>query len=297
MTRRDAIDLGLLAAIWGGSFLFMRIAVPQFGPLPLMAVRCGVGAAVLLPLLVVQGGLAPLRARPGAFALVGLLNSALPFALFGYATLSLTAGFASLLNATVPMFAALVAFLWLGEAPGRRRLAGLAVGFAGVLVLVAGRGSIAPGGDLAAVLAALVAALSYGVAAAQARRSMTGTPSLALAAGSQVGATAVLALPAALTWPASSPDTSAWAAALALGAVCTGLAYLLYFRLLTRVGATTATAVTFLVPVFGILWGALFLGERPTATMVAGGIVILAGTALTTGVRWPQSPRRRARAA
>ncbi|MFM1987801.1 MAG: hypothetical protein RJA99_758 [Pseudomonadota bacterium] len=297
MKRRDAIDLALLAAIWGGSFLFMRIAVPQFGPLPLMAVRCAIGAAVLLPLLALQGGLDPLRARPGAFALVGFLNSALPFALFGYATLSITAGFASLLNATVPMFAALVAYLWLGEAPGRLRLAGLAVGFAGVLVLVAGRGSIAPGGDLTAVLAALAATLSYGIAAAHTRRHMAGTPSLALAAGSQVGAAAILAVPAALTWPARSPDAGAWAAAIALGAACTGLAYVLYFRLLTRSGATTATAVTFLVPVFGILWGALFLGERPTATMIAGGLVILAGTALTTGVRWPQAARRPSRAA
>lgn len=294
MTRRVAVDLGLLAAIWGGSFLFMRIAVPDFGPLPLMAVRCAVGAAVLLPLLAWQRGLAPLRERPGAFALVGLLNSALPFALFGYAMLSITAGFASLLNATVPMFAALVAYLWFGEAPGRRRLAGLVLGLAGVTVLVAGRGSIAPGGDLAAVLAALAAALSYAVAAGHARRHMAGTPSLALAAGSQVGAAVLLAVPAALTWPERAPGAGAWAAALVLGAVCTGLAYVLYFRLLTRAGATTATAVTFLVPVFGILWGALFLGERPTATMIAGGVVILAGTALATGV---QAARRPARAA
>ena len=294
MKRRDVVDLGLLAAIWGGSFLFMRIAVPQFGPLPLMAVRCGVGAAVLLPLLAMSGGLGPLRERPRALLVVGLLNSALPFALFGVATLSITAGFAALLNATVPMFAALVAYLWLGEAPGRRRLAGLAVGFVGVLVLVSGRGSIAPGGSLVAVFAALAASLSYGVAAAQTRRYLTGVPSLALATGSQVGATALLALPAALTWPTVGPDAGAWAAALALGAVCTGLAYILYFRLLTRAGATTATAVTFLVPVFGILWGALFLDEHPTATMLAGGAIILAGTALTVGVQAARRPSRAA---
>jgi drug/metabolite transporter (DMT)-like permease len=291
---RDATDLLLLAALWGASFLFMRVAVPQFGPLPLMAVRCAVGAAVLLPLLAWRGGASALRERPGAFVTVGVLNSALPFALYGFAMLSIAAGFASLLNATTPLWAALVAYLWLGDAPSRRQLAGLAVGFAGVAVLVGGRTSIVPGGDALAIAAALAATLSYGVAAAHARRHMAGVPSLALAAGSQLGATAALALPAAFTWPTQAPDASAWAAAIALGAACSGFAYVLYFRLLTRSGPATATSVTFLVPVFGVAWGALFLGERPTATMVAGGAVILLGTALAAGVRWPFGGRARA---
>jgi len=286
---RDGVDLILLAALWGASFLFMRIAVPQFGPLPLMALRCAVGAAVLVPLLAWRGDIGVLRRRPGAFGVVGLLNSALPFALFGFATLTLSAGYSALLNATTPLWAALVAYAWLGDAPTRRQLAGLAIGFGGVLVLVTGRGAIAPGGGLLAVLAALAATLSYGVAAGHARRYMTGTPAIALAAGSQIAATAVLAVPAALSWPERMPDAGAWLAVLALGAACTGVAYVLYFRLLTRAGAPTATAVTFLVPVFAVLWGGLFLGERPTPTMLAGGAVIFAGTALATGVRWPFS--------
>jgi drug/metabolite transporter (DMT)-like permease len=284
---RDLLDLLLLAALWGASFLFMRIAAPQFGPVPLMAVRCAIGALVLLPLLAWRGEAGVLRQRPGCFVLVGTLNSALPFVLFGFATLSLTAGFASLLNATVPLWAALVAYLWLAERPSRRQLAGLAVGFAGVAMLVAGRGSIAPGGDVLAIAAALAATLSYGIAAAHARRHMAGTSSLALAAGSQLGAIAVLAVPGLLAWPERSPDASAWAAALALGAACTGLAYILYFRLLNRVGAAGATSVTFLIPVFGVLWGTVFLGERPTAAMLAGGMVILVGTAIAAGVRRP----------
>ena len=293
MKRADVVDLALLGALWGASFLFMRIAVPQFGPVPLMAVRCAVGAAVLLPLLLWRREAGWLRRRPLAFAVVGVLNSALPFVLFGYATLWLTAGFAALLNATVPLWAAGVAYLWLREVPSQRQLVGLAVGFAGVTLLVSGRGAILPQGDLLPVLAALAATLSYGIAANYARRHMSGTPSIALAAGSQVGAAAALVLPAALSWPAEPPDAGAWAAALALGAACTGLAYLLYFRLLNRSGAATATSVTFLVPAFAVVWGGLVLGERPTATMLAGGAVILLGTALATTTA--QAARRSAR--
>jgi drug/metabolite transporter (DMT)-like permease len=292
---RVGVDLLLLAAVWGASFLFMRIAVPQFGPLPLMALRCAIGAAVLVPLLVWRGGFGVLRKRPLAFGVVGLLNSALPFVLFGFATLTLSAGFSALLNATTPLWAAMVAYAWLGDAPSRRQLAGLAIGFCGVLVLMAGRGEIAPGGGLLAVLAALAATLSYGLAAGHARRYMTGTPPLALAAGSQIAATAVLAVPAALAWPERMPDAGAWLAALALGAACTGLAYVLYFRLLTRAGAPTATAVTYLVPVFAVLWGGIFLGERPTPAMLAGGAVIFAGTVLATGMRWPFGVRAQGR--
>ena len=295
MRARVGVDLLLLAAVWGASFLFMRIAVPQFGPLPLMALRCAIGAAVLVPLLVWRGGFGVLRKRPLAFGVVGLLNSALPFVLFGFATLTLSAGFSALLNATTPLWAAMVAYAWLGDAPSRRQLAGLAIGFCGVLVLVAGRGEIAPGGGLLAVLAALAATLSYGLAAGHARRYMTGTPPLALAAGSQIAATAVLAVPAALAWPERMPDAGAWLAALALGAACTGLAYVLYFRLLTRAGAPTATAVTYLVPVFAVLWGGIFLGERPTPAMLAGGAVIFAGTVLATGMRWPFGVRAQGR--
>ena len=287
MKGRDATDLILLAALWGASFLFMRIAAPQFGPLPLMGLRCAIGAAVLVPLLAWQGGMGVLRSRPVALGVVGLLNSALPFALFGFATLTLTAGFAALLNATTPLWAALVAYVWLGHSTTRRQLLGLAIGFAGVVMLVAGRGAFVPGGDLLAVLAALAATVSYGLSTAYAQRYLSDTPPMALAAGSQIGATAVLAVPAALTWPVRLPDAGAWLALLVLGAASTGLAYILFFRLLTRAGAPVATSVTFLVPIFAVVWGGLFLGERPTLAMLVGGAVILTGTALVTGIRWP----------
>jgi len=280
---RDLADLLLLGALWGASFLFMRVAVPQFGPLPLMAVRCAVGAAVLLPLLAWRGSPGALAPVAGRLFVVGVLNSALPFVLFAYATLSLTAGFTALLNATVPIWGAIVAYLWLGDAPSRTQRAGLAVGLAGVALLVHDRVSLRDGHDGLAVLAALVATLSYGLAASYTRRRLSQVAPLVNATGSQLGATAALAVPAALAWPALQPGAQAWGAALALGVGCTGLAYILYFRLIARIGPARAMTVTFLVPAFAIAWGASILGEPVTLPMVVGGAVILAGTALASG--------------
>jgi drug/metabolite transporter (DMT)-like permease len=280
---RDLADLVALAALWGASFLFMRVAVPEFGPLPLMAVRCAIGAAFLVPLLAWRGEPRTLLAEAPRLAAVGVLNSALPFALFAYATLTLTAGYTSLLNATAPLWGAVVAAAWLGERPGRARLAGLAIGFAGVLLLVRGRVSFAAGGDGPAIAAALAATLCYGIAASYTRRRLSHVDPLANATGSQVFAALALALPAAATWPASAPGARAWAAAIALGVACTGLAYVLYFRLIARTGPARAMTVTFLVPLFGIAWGAVFLGEPVTPAMLAGGAVILLGTALAAG--------------
>ncbi|MFN9772333.1 MAG: DMT family transporter [Burkholderiales bacterium] len=294
MKGRDVADLLLLGALWGASFLFMRVAVPQFGPLPLMAVRCGVGAAVLLPLLAWRGQLEALRPNAGRLLTVGVLNSALPFALFAYATLSLTAGFTALLNSTVPIWGALVAYAWLGDVPSRRQRAGLAIGFAGVLLLVRDRISFGASGDSLAVIASLVATLSYGVSASYTRRRLADVPALLSATGSQVGATLALAVPAALTWPADPPAAGAWGAAIALGVGCTGLAYILYFRLIARVGPARAISVTYLVPVFAIVWGSAFLGETPTLAMLGAGAVILLGTALATGLLDRRAPSQAA---
>lgn len=282
MTRRDLIDLLLLGAIWGSSFLFMRIAAPEFGPVPLIAVRVAVAAAFLSFLLGRRGGFPGMKGRLAPLGLVGALNSAVPFSLFAFATLSLTAGFASVLNATAPLFGALVAYVWLRETLSPSRVLGLALGFVGVLILVSGRLSLS--GDLSAILACLLAALCYGIAAHYTKARLIGASPLLIATGSQTGAAVMLAAPAVYYWPARMPSLSGWLYALALGIVCTGLAYVLYFRLIARAGAAKAIAVTYLIPVFGMGWGWLFLGERVTASMVLGCAVILLGIALATGV-------------
>ncbi len=291
MTRRDLIDLLLLGAIWGASFLFMRVAAPEFGPVPLIAVRVAVAAAFLSAVLSHRNGFSEMRGRLVPLGVVGALNSAIPFSLFAFATLSLNAGFASVLNATAPLFGALVAYVWFRESLSPARVFGLALGFVGVLILVSGRLSL--GGDLRAILACLLAALCYGIAAHYTKARLMGASALAIATGSQIGAAVVLAAPAVYFWPTRTPSVSGWLFALVLGVVCTGLAYVLYFRLIARAGAARAIAVTYLIPVFGMGWGWMFLGERVTASMVLGCAVILLGIAMATGVLDPRTVRPR----
>jgi drug/metabolite transporter (DMT)-like permease len=291
LKAQDIVDLLLLAALWGGSFLFMRYAAPAFGAVPLMWLRVAIASVCLLPLLIARGQGRELVPRAGVMAVMGLTNSALPFVLIAWATLSITAGLAAILNATTPIFTAIVAALWLRERLTALRLVGLLVGLAGVVVLAADQADFKPGGSGWALLASLGAALSYGFAANFARRFVTGVPALVNATGSQVAATLLLTPPALLLWPAQTPGALAWGAALALGVGCTALAYLLYFRLLARVGPARAVTVTYLVPMFATVWGALLLGEVFTLRMGLGGAIVLAGTALATGL-W--QPGRRA---
>jgi drug/metabolite transporter (DMT)-like permease len=292
---RNVIDLVVLAALWGASFLCMRVAAPELGPIPLMALRVGIAAVVLVPLLVLRRGVPELRGRLGPVAVVGAINSALPFVLLAYATLSVTAGLASILNATSPLWGGLVAHLWLKERLTPSRAAGLAVGFAGVAFLVWGRASFRPGGAGLAVVAALAATLSYGIAASYTRRHLAGVNPLAASAGSMLAATLLLAPLAAARWPAHAVSPQAWIAVLVLGVVCTAAAYVLYFRLIANVGPARAIAVTFLIPAFAIVWGWLFLGELLTARTLAGAAIVLAGTGLATGI--VKLPARRRQAA
>lgn len=288
MKSRDLTDFLLLAALWGASFLFMRVAAPAFGAFALVEVRVAIAAAFLLPLLAWRGKVAVLRGRAATLAVVGVLNSAIPFVLFTYSTLTLTAGFASILNATVPMWAALVAWLWLRDRIRAAQWLGLAIGLAGVVLLVWGKVEFKPGGTqwsaTLAIAAALLASLSYGVAANFTKRRLAGVDTLAVATGSQIAAALALAPFALWSWPAQAVGARDWAAAIALGIGCTGLAYILYFRLIDRVGAMRAASVTFLIPLFAVLWGGLFLGEAITMQMAAGGAVILIGTALALGL-------------
>lgn len=284
MKRRDLIDLVLLAAIWGASFLFTRMAAPAFGAVALAEVRVAVAALVLVPLLALRGGLTDLHGRSGRFALLGAVNTAIPFTLFAWAALSITAGMASILNATAPLFAALVAWLWLRDRLTALQWLGMAIGFGGVLWLAMSKSSFSAGGGGWAILAGLGATLSYGISASVAKRHFGGVRPLAVAAGSQTAA-ALWLLPFSLAaWPTTSPSPHDWAAAIMLGVLCTGIAYILYFRLIARVGPAMAMTVTFLIPAFAMLWGGLFLGEQVTPTMLAGCAVILAGTSLAAGL-------------
>ena len=288
LQRRDVADLLLLGALWGGSFLFMRLGAVEFGPIALVFVRVAGAAAVLLPILLLRGEGAALRRHWRVIAVVGVINSALPFALFTMAALVLSTALMSIFNATAPIWGALVAWAWLGDRLTATRILGLAIGMAGVVFLAWGKADFKPGehgvSSALAMAACLLAAMLYGIAANFSRKRLAGVPPMAVAAGSQVSAALVLLLPALLQWPARVPSGLAWLSAAALALACTGLAYVLYFRLIAHAGAANAVAVTFLIPGFAMLWGWLLLGEDPTAATLAGCAVVLLGTALSTGL-------------
>lgn len=286
----------LLASIWGSSFLFTRLAVVEFGALPTAAVRVAIAALFLLPLLLMRGHGPQLRQHWKAVFLVGLLNSGIPFACFAFALLYITTGLSSILNATVPLFGALVAWIWLKDRPDGSRILGLVIGFAGVALLASDKAGLRPAppggptgwtetwGPMLAIAACLLATLCYGISASYTRRYLGGLPSLVTATGSQIGATLGLALPAILFWPARTPGLTAWLAILFVGVACTGIAYVLYFRLIESAGPARALTVTFLVPVFALFYGGVFLGESITPWMIGCGAVILVGTSLSTGL-------------
>ncbi len=294
MTLKNLIQLLILAALWGASFLFIRVGVSDFGVAPLMALRVGIGALFLLAVLLARRppreAFGTLRGRAWPLVVVGLLNSAAPFCLFAYAELTLSAGVTSVINATTPLWGALVGFLWLRDRLSALRSLGMVIGFLGVLMLVweqiaAPQGmGVTPAATALAAAAALGATLLYGIAANYTKRHLMGVDSLTVATGTMIGAT-VLLLPVAIaTWPVTPISAAAWGAVIALGVACTGVAYMLFFHLIAVAGPARAITVTFVIPVFGILWGALFLGETVSPAMLEGCAVILVGTALATGV-------------
>jgi drug/metabolite transporter (DMT)-like permease len=272
------LELLALGAIWGASFLFMRVASAPFGPVALVEVRLTLGALILAPFL--------WRARTQLngklwlrLAIVGAVNSAIPFTLFAWAARHAPAGIGAIANATAVMFTALVAFAFYGERIGKRRAVALALGFVGVAVLASGK--VAGGSVWLPALAGTFAAFLYGIGANLSRQWIVGLPASAVAAATLLCASALWAPFAVIAWPNDPIDAKAWTSAALLGLVCTGVAYLLYFRLLYRIGAPRASTVTYLVPAFAVLWAWALLGEPLTATMAGAGALILAGVAMS----------------
>ncbi|WP_024905814.1 DMT family transporter [Robbsia andropogonis] len=340
MTTRMFGMLIFLAALWGASFLFIRIGAGPFGPVPLMAMRVTIAAACLIAFMLVKqrtrraaapsigrsdgplaesqaapvlpivppmplgsaarqagpSGFAAMRGHWPALIVVGLLNQALPFCLFAYAELTLSAGVTSVINATTPLWAALVAFVWLGDRLGRLRAVGMLLGLAGVVVLVWPdlTGAMGQASNPLAPLAVLAATLCYGIAANFTKRHLTGVDSLAVASGSMLVAAIALLPLAWLWWPLAPIPPEAWIAVALLGLFCTAFAYGLYFALIASAGPARAVSVTFLIPVFGLLWGAIFLKEALTSLTLLGTGIVLVGTILASGMggKRPLQPAR-----
>ncbi|WP_280547321.1 DMT family transporter [Halomonas sp. 11-S5] len=282
MSPADTLRLLLLSSLWGLSFIFMRVASPEFGPVPLVLVRMGVGAALLVPLLLSVHYLRLVREHAGRLLVLGLINHVLPFSLLALATTRLEAGFTSLINATTPIFTALLGALFFATPIQRQQYLGLAMALFGVYVLSADRLDFALGGDGWFILAVLGATFCYGVAGNYSKTYLTHLPVRVLAAGSTTMSALILLVPGLMLWPAEPISGLAWANGLALAVLSTTLAFLLYFGLIASAGATATSTVTFLVPVSALVWGYLLLGERLSLQILAGMAITLAGTAIAT---------------
>lgn len=291
MSTAQLAQLVALAAIWGSSFMFMRIAVPQLGPVWLLEMR--LVAASLILLIISRAMRRPLHLRKHwrHYVILGVFNTALPFWAFAYAAQTLPASMLAILNSTAPLWGLLIGFVWRGKPITRRAIVGLLLGMSGVASLVGLGGLAVQPEALFAVILTASAAVCYGIASSYAEYAEK-VETYANAHGSLWAATLLLLpfvpfAPVPVEWPAG-----AVAAALILGVLCTGVAYLLYFHLIATAGAPSALTVGYLIPLWGVLWGWLFLDEAVGLHTLLGAGLVLSGTMLVTGF----SPARMIRA-
>ena len=283
MNTASLTRLLLLSAIWGAAFLCMRIGAPVLGPSLLIFARVGLAAVFLLLLALYLRKPLNTGRNWKHYLMLGFFNSALPFLMFAYAAQTVSASLLSILNATAPIWASAIGAIWLRSRLSPKALFGMLLGVIGVSLLVGIEAVTLPEGGIVAIVAGLGGAFSYGIATTYAKTARSVEP-FANAHGSMWAATAVL-VPFALQagpLPTLLP-LHVVIAVIALGIVCSGVAYLLYFGLIADIGAASALTVTFLVPLFGILWGTVFLGEHVGWHTLAGSLIILTGTALVTG--------------
>jgi drug/metabolite transporter (DMT)-like permease len=284
MTIRNWGYLLLLGAIWGASYLFLRIATPVLGAFVVSALRVVIAAAALCLYAAARQQLPDLRAHWRALLILGGINAALPFVVIAWATAQLNASMASILNATTPLFTALIAALWIREPLGWSRIAGLLLGLTGVAILVGWSPLGMSSGVLLGVAGSLIGAIAYAVGGVYAKVRFRNVPALGMAIGQQAAASIWLIPLGAATWTASSPAWSVIGSILGLSLLSTAFGYLIYFDLMERVGPTNTLSVTFLVPVFGTFWGVIFLDEPLRLSLIVGMLTILAGIFLVTGL-------------
>jgi len=277
----DILLLLGLSAIWGSSFIFMRYLAPLIGPVATADMRMFVAGVALALFFLAIRFKSDWRKNWRHFLVIGLVNSAVPFVLYSIAALYLPAAMEAIFNSMSPMFGALFAALWLGEKLTPRKIGGLILGIAGVVVM-SSLGNLPANIETSfAVLACLLAPMCYGLAGVYIKKRATGAKPLAIAGGSQLlGGLALMPflMVSPMTVSALSARVVLLVAVFAL--LCSALAYVIYYKLIADVGPTKALTVTFLIPVFGMLWGVLLIGEHVTLSMAAGALIILAGTFL-----------------
>ncbi|GHO51084.1 DMT family transporter [Ktedonospora formicarum] len=279
--------------VLGAGFLFIRIAAPVLGPIPLMAMRVLLAGLCLLVCALVTRTRLEWRSYWRHYLVIGIINAALPFTLIGIAELSLPSGLAALLNATTPLFGVLTAVLWMKETMTLKKIVGLLLGFLGVSILV-GWSSIPFSLELLfSVGASLAAAASYGIASVYIKVTLGNkVSSLATSTCSQFFAALFLVPLALVVSPIHIPAPSVLLAVAALALLCTAVTLLLYIWLIAHAGPTKTLMVTFLAPIFGIFWGMLFLKEAFTLSSFIGLVIILVGAGLVTDLLFRRNPRR-----
>jgi drug/metabolite transporter (DMT)-like permease len=282
LSAADYGRLVVLSAIWGASFIFQRIVAPELGAVWTAETRVLVAGIALLTWFRFTGFDPQLRRHWKAYVAIGATSSAIPFTCFGFASIHAPAGVLALLNASAPLFGAISGALWLGERFTTKRVAGLAAGALGVALV--SRPDLAYATPLFywAVAAALLACVCYGVNGAVVRKLAADAPSKGIAVGSQLGAALLVAPFLPFSPVIAEPSAFVVANALVLAVLCGAVAYVLFFRLMADIGATRALTVTYFVPVFGLFWAWLFLGESISPFALAGGALILAGVVLVT---------------
>jgi drug/metabolite transporter (DMT)-like permease len=276
------LQLVSLAALWGASFLFIKLAVPHFGPIPLTGARSAIAAITLMPLLLLSGKWAELRQNWLHIMVIGLISTAVPATMLSLSTQYTSAGFASILNALTPLFSALVAWLWLKESLTLPVIGGITLGFVGVMVMVFDRETITSNFVLLPILAGVTGTFLYGLTGNYSRRFTQKVSPIVITAGCQLFSALFMVPLAFFLWPAVTVPLQGWIYAVILGVFCTGVAFILYFKLLESIGVVRTVIVTYLVPVFAMLWGTLFVDETVTLKMMVGAALILAGVGLST---------------
>ncbi len=289
MTIPQLTALFALGAIWGASYIFIRVAVEPFGPVFLMFARVALTVPILLAYARLRTIDLRLRDHLPQFLVLGFFGSALPFTLIAWAELTVSGSMAAILTSATPLFTTLVAVPGLGEKLTAYKLVGAVLGIIGVAIVVGGSAMTLDLRFLLAALALLGAALSYALGGVYAKRTFHGVGNLAMSSGQLIAAALILAPLSLFDLPSQMPPTAAILALLALVVLCTAFAYQFYYYLIISAGPIQALTVTLLVPIFGVIWGALWLDERISPGMLLGLLIVLFSLGLVTGM---VSPRR-----
>lgn len=282
MKSNSFAQLLLLGALWGASFMFMRVAVPEFGAFSLAAARVAVACAIMLMIVAALRLPLDFRARWKTYLAIGAVNTTIPFIAYSFAAQHIPAGYSAIANSTTPVWSALIAWLWFKEPLGLSKWFGIVCAFAGVVVLVGLQPVALTPIVLAGIVAAVAAACVYATASFLIKRYFTGDSGFAGATGMVWGATMWLLLPGFFFAPDVIPSAKAWGAILALAMFCTAAGYGLFFHLIKTIGPQRASSVAFLFPAFAAFWGWLILSEPITFNMVAGMVIVLIGTSLVS---------------